>query len=249
MKGQVKELVQKSLNQMGLQIRRVDQGVSYVDPYAEQVRLLAKQSVKTVFEVGSADGRDCLHYTELFPEATVHAFEPVPLSFEKLQAKAFTSQGRVIPCNVAMSNEVGIATFNIAEWPDASSLLPANQTGSTFDAYNAPKSSIQVNTETIDHYCKTTGIEMIDLLKMDAQGAELSILQGAAQTLQQGRIKLIYAEVNFLEIYQGAGLYHALAAYLETKGFQLHNLYGLATNQKGQLAWGDAIFIRSDLMP
>jgi FkbM family methyltransferase len=168
MKGQVKELVQKRLNQMGLQIRRVDQGVSYVDPYAEQVRLLKQQLVMTVFEVGAADGRDSLHYAELFLAAMVHAFEPVPLSFEKLKAKAEESGGRVIPCNVAMSDTVGMATFNIAEWPDASSLLAANQTGSTFDAYNAPKSAIQVKTETIDHYCQAACVEMIDLLKMDA---------------------------------------------------------------------------------
>jgi hypothetical protein len=64
--------------------------------------------------------------------------------------------------------------------------------------------------------------------------------------LQQGEIKLIYAEVNFLEIYKGAGSYHAIAAQLQAQGFQLHNLYGLVTNQKRQLACCGAIFIRSD---
>ena len=37
-------------------------------------------------------------------------------------------------------------------------------------------------------------------------------------------------------------LYHNIALYLEDKGYALHNLYGLNRNERGELAWGDAIF-------
>lgn len=248
MKGQVKELIQKGFNSIGLQVRRVDYGVDYVNPYTEQVRLLKSQAVETIIEVGAADGRDSLHYAELFPEARIFAFEPIPSSFEQLAAKAKAHGNRIVPCNSAMSDAVGSATFHLAEWPDASSLLSVNQTGSTFDQYNATRTSIQVKTETLDHYCDTHGLQSIDVLKMDAQGAESNILKGAKSLLQKKAIKLIYTEVNFLEIYKGSGLYHAIAKHLEDHGFKLHNLYGLVTNQKGQLAWGDAIFTRNDLM-
>jgi FkbM family methyltransferase len=247
MKGDMKKLVQQVFNRFGLQVRRADQGVSYTNPYSEQVRLLQKQHVNCVFEIGAADGRDTIKYAEFFPHAQVVAFEPVPDSFAKLQ-QSTQYEPRISSVNAAMSDVVGTAGFNIAEWPDASSLFPANLTGSTFDDYNVAKKTIQVKTETIDNYCHSENIPAIDLLKMDAQGAELSILKGAEKMFEQKRVGLIYTEVNFLDIYQGAGPYDSIAAYLRTYDFQLHNLYDLFTNQKGQLTWGDAIFIRADLV-
>jgi FkbM family methyltransferase len=243
MKGQIKEFIQISLNRIGLQVRRVGRDVSYVDPYAEQVRLLKNNQVKTVFEVGAFDGRDTLRYAGLFPDAHIFAFEPFPASFQQLSEKTQHEQ-RISTVNVALSNVVGTAEFNIAEWPDASSLLRPNLTGSIFDDYMQSKTKIEVQTETIDHYCQQHGIDTIDLLKMDAQGAEYSILEGAEEMIQQGKIGLIYAEVNFMELYQGAKPYDAIAGYLRERGFMLHNLYGLISNHKGQLAWGDAIFIQ-----
>jgi FkbM family methyltransferase len=239
----VKEVIQKTFNRFGLQIRKMDRGVSYVDPYVEQCRLLKERQVGVIFEVGAADGRDCLYYAELFPNSRVHAFEPVPASFAKLKKRVATVEDRIEIVNVALSNTPGTAKFNLAHWDDASSLLPANNTGSTFDGYNAAREVIEVKTETIDRYCQTAGIKQIDLLKMDAQGAELNILKGAENTLRQFPIPLIYTEVSFLNIYEGGTQFDVLTTYLRSWGYQLHNFYGMATNQKGQLAWGDAIFV------
>jgi FkbM family methyltransferase len=244
-KGQFKGLIQSAFNRFGLQIRSVDPDVSYIDPYIEQVRLLQNRRVETVFEIGAYDGRDTMRYASLFPHAQVHSFEPVPESFAKLQAATQCEQ-RISVVNAAMSDTVGTAVFNLAEWIDASSLLPANRTNSTFDDYSNQGDKIQVQTMTIDAYCQEYQVERIDLLKMDAQGAEYSILQGAKTMLQSGKIGLIFTEVNFMDLYQGAKPYDAIASHLRDQGFRLHNLYGLISNQKGQLAWGDAIFIRED---
>jgi FkbM family methyltransferase len=244
----VKEGIQQIFNHFGLQIRRVDRGVSYVDPYVEQCRLLEKHRVEVIFEVGAADGRDCLRFAELFPTAQVHAFEPVPASFSKLQERIVTAENRIKIVNVALSDTLGTATFNLAQWDDASSLFQANQTGSTFDEYSMAREIIEVKTDTIDNYCQTVGIDRIDLLKMDAQGAELNILKGAKNTLSKSPIPLIYSEVSFLNLYEGGAPFDVLTTYLRTHGYQLHNLYGLVTNQKGQLAWGDAIFVHQKLL-
>jgi FkbM family methyltransferase len=247
--GAVKEIIQRTFNRFGLQIRRVDTGVSYIDPYIEQLRLLKNHPVKVVFEVGAADGRDCLKYAELFPDAQIIAFEPVPSSFAKLQDQVKSLGDRISINNVALCDAPGTAEFNIAEWDDASSLLKSNQTGSTFDVYNTTRHTIQVSTESIDNYVQKTGITRIDLLKMDAQGAELSILKGAENQISKGYIPLIYTEVSFLEIYQGVPTFETICTYLKERGYKLHNLYGLNTNQKGELAWGDAIFVRNTLNP
>ncbi len=65
--------------------------------------------------------------------------------------------------------------------------------------------------------------------------------------LDRQGIDLIYTEVLFMDMYEGAAGFHVLMAYLLGKGFQLHNLYELARNQKGRLAWGDALFVHQQI--
>src|SRR5437867_13126922 len=101
MVGQVKIALQKFANYFGYQVRRMDAEVDLVDPYKEQLRILGA-GIKTVFEVGACDGRDCVTYANMFEQATVYAFEPVPQSFRHLQQRA-AEHPRLVPCNVALS--------------------------------------------------------------------------------------------------------------------------------------------------
>ena len=66
------------------------------------------------------------------------------------------------------------------------------------------KSVHTVQTEfevtTIDHFCSKKGIEFIDFLKIDAEGSELTVLQGAAQMINDGRIGFIQFEFNEMNV-------------------------------------------------
>jgi FkbM family methyltransferase len=145
----------------------------------------------------------------------------------------------------AMSNSRGRARFNLGNWLDASSLLKARETGATFDAYQASSRSIEVETDTIDDFCLRHEIGRIDLLKMDTQGAELLVLEGAERMLADGAIGVIYTEMQFAELYEGAGQAHQIIGKLGAFGYRLHNLYDLHHNQRGELCWGDAIFAKA----
>lgn len=56
------------------------------------------------------------------------------------------------------------------------------------------KYSEQVQIETLDSYCETRRVSRIDLLKLDAEGHELEILQGASSLLEQRAIRLVSFE-------------------------------------------------------
>lgn len=238
----LKTSIQKVFNALGYQLRKADNGVSYTDPYQEQKRILQNTPVNTIFEVGAADGRDCVLYTTIFPNAKVFAFEPLPDSFLKVEEKAKINKS-IIPFNVAVSSQKGTANFYKTELEDASSLLQSQVTNSTFDVYQKVKGVIEVQTDTIDNICKENKISKIDLLKIDAQGAELEILKGAMNIIKANNINLIYVEVQFIQLYKNAPSYHEIANLLTNNNFRLHNFYGLVHNQKGQLAWGDALFV------
>lgn len=234
-------LTQKLFGLLGLRIQRIEKGVNVDSALEEQLRL-AGNKIKCIVEVGAADGRDCVIYAERCPEATIYAFEPLPENFKKLKEKAL-EEPRIIPINAAASSKTGTAPFYVSALEDASSLLPPKKTNTEIDKYISTRSVIDVTLKTIDQECSAQGIDNIDILKMDAQGAELEILQSATKLLKRKAINVIYSEVNFIELYDGACLYHELMTFLKEYVYALHSFYDLKHNKDGRLAWGDAIFL------
>jgi FkbM family methyltransferase len=236
--------IQRIFNFFGLHVSRRRKGVDATSAENEQIRLLGS-NVRCIVEVGAADGRDTLTYSQIFPNAQIFAFEPLPENFEKL-AEISRNATRITAVNMAVSDKPGKAKFNVTALPDASSLLEPNSTGSTFDRYIVPTHVMEVDVTTLDAFASKHSITAIDLLKMDAQGAELLILHGAAELLGKAAICMIYTEINFMDIYRGGTKWYALASFLCERGFKLQAFYNLNYNQNGQLAWADAIFTRKD---
>jgi FkbM family methyltransferase len=242
MEQYIKAFLQSIFNKLGYRIGKMDENVSLYDAYNEQKRILSNSDVKVIFDIGAADGRTSEHYHQLFPNATIYAFEPLPKSFEQLK-KNVVDKSYIIPLNYAVSDKIGTAEFHITELNDASSLLNPNQTGSSFDRHHVLKNVIKVNTITIDEICKKYEINCINLLKLDAQGAEGDILKGATNMLSKNKVELIYSECQFIQLYDKATQFFELNSILHSHGYKLFNLFNLVHNQKGQLSWGDAIFI------
>ncbi len=240
MTGGWKLIVQGLVRRAGFQLRRLERDTSLVDAYVEQQRLAP--DARMIFEVGAADGRDCDRYRAMFAQAIVHAFEPLPENFAVLAARA-ERDASIVAHRLALCDMVGTATFHIGAWADASSLLLAKNTGSTFDAYQASTGTIEVETDTIDAVAARHGVGRIDILKIDAQGGELAILRGAASLLAAGAVKIVFTEAQFRPLYEGAGTFAEIATYLAAHGFVLHNLFDINHNQRGEACWCDALFV------
>lgn len=246
MKGAWKMAIQSLFRRAGYHIRKLEAGTSLDNPYAEQRRLAG--DARTIFEVGAADGRDCESYRRDFPASVVHAFEPLPENFGKLAARA-DADPNINAHQLALTDTAGVATFHIGAWADSSSLLKAMDTGSTFDAYQASTGTIEVRTDTLDAIAAAHGVDRIDILKMDAQGAELAILRGGEKLLEARAIQLVYTEAQFRPLYDGAGTFAEIATYLGQHGFVLHNLYNIHHNQHGIACWCDALFVLEEAAP
>ncbi len=243
MAGRTKLFLQRIAGLFGYQIRRIEAGVSCDNAIAEQVRLVGRDA-QTVVEVGAADGRDAEEYAKLFPQARILAVEPVPESYAKLALRT-NRVDRLTAVNAALAAHAGRADFHVGRWTDASSLLPTKATGSSYDEYTASCQTIEVDTTTLDALCKRHAISDIDLLKMDVQGAEMGILSAAGELLHRRAIRAIYTEVQFTQFYEGASRFHDIAHFLTQHDFRLHNLYHLIHDHRGQLLWGDAIFLHN----
>jgi hypothetical protein len=128
------------------------------------------------------------------------------------------------------------------------SLLPRPRNLKRYYPQNAETvGQVEVETTTLDTFCKHSAISKIDILKMDIQGGELLALQGATDLLSESLVDLIYTEVIFVPHYEGGPLFHELSGFLSRYDYSLFDLFLIKHGNNGQLRHGDAIFVSNKM--
>ncbi len=174
-----------------------------------------------IVEVGAFDGLDTKKMTCAWPQSIIHAFEPVPEIYERLTANTHTfSNVRRYP--YALSNKNGTELFYISENPKKPGL--ASQAGSLHQPKERLKASplifprtTNVQTITLPTWAEQNKIDHIDLLWLDTQGHEFTILQAAQPLLQ--KIRVILTEVSFIESYYDQPSMQELITWMQQQGF------------------------------
>ena len=213
------------------------------DAFSDQRLLLGGDGARAIIDVGANVGNTVEKYYFMYPDATIHAFEPDPDTFAQLTQR-YSTHPRVQCWCHAVSDHEHMASFFINEDPGTNSLLPRPESGRRY--YNQRgvlRQTIEVPGVTLDGFCERNGITALDILKLDIQGGELLALKGAEQLLNSHRVSVIYTEVQFIQLYDRAPLFHDICQFLEAKGFSLYGLYDLVIAANGQLRFADAIFI------
>jgi len=162
-------------------------------------RALSPEGNHTLFDVGANVGSYSRALRANFPSASIHAFEPHPLTFSKLVEESKDSRLNCV--NMGLSDE-----------PAESVIYEKAEGGSSThnslyrDVFKKNTSEGKINSKkiiltSIDEYAKANGIDQIDLLKVDTEGHEFSILKGAKRMLQEKRIRIIQLEFNEMNLY------------------------------------------------
>ena len=171
-----------------------------------------------VIDCGAYDGVDSTELARIL-NAEVHAFEPVPEIF--LRLKKNTSRYPGIKCyNLALGDQSGLQYFHVSEGgSDASSSLLAPKDHLLDHPETKFNKVLQVNTLTLDDWAKVNNISNVDLLWLDMQGFELTMLLASRVVLRT--VKAIHTEVSMKETYEKAGQYQNLKTFLEEEGFRV----------------------------
>jgi FkbM family methyltransferase len=154
--------------------------------------------IKCFFDVGANDGMSARAALAAFSDAVVLSFEPHPVTFARLRENV--SGPRFNAFNIALGEKAGEAEFFCYEDHKINSLVPDARFAVRF---RQSGSAIKVEICTIDEFCVAKEISSIDILKIDTEGYELSVIKGASQKLAKREIKFVYAEFN--DIFEGAG--------------------------------------------
>ena len=214
------------------------------DAFEQQKLLLEELSKPVIFDVGAYVGDVSKKYLSLFPDALIYAFEPFEDSYKKLKSNVKKIKNININ-NIALSDRIGKAGFNVNEFSPTNSLLESSEKGQHYwgkDLLDTRK-VVKVKTTTIDEFSSKKAIPRIDILKLDTQGTEYMILEGARTMLNNNAISLIYMEIILVETYKGQRLLPEITDLLATSGYRLFGIYNPRISKTYDLNQVDAIFI------
>ena len=190
-----------------------------------------------------------------FPGSRLHAFELDPQSCEELRRRARSGM-QVHQLGIGRRRER--RTVHLTRHSMCTSLYPPNQP--LLECFHnmefaSLRDAVEIETTSIDEFATEIGLDRVDFVKIDIQGAELDAFQGGVRSLRS--CVAIVTEVEFVELYEQQPLFADVDRELRRQGFMLHKFMGMAGRALRPLVlandpchaswhlWSDAMFVRS----
>ncbi len=200
-------------------------------------------NVHTIFDVGANVGNTVKIFNSIFPESSIHAFEPNPSVFDKLQKNCNHIKNLKLN-NIGVGNKEGVLKLNRHVNSGATSFKnPNNITNPNYSKNIVDQ--IEVPIQTLHNYTKDHQIKSVDLLKIDVEGFEQEVLEGISSNYLQDNIQLIMIESNLIEKMMDQALIENIIDFLRKHNFTLYNIYTQQESKNKQLFIVNLIFVNN----
>lgn len=148
------------------------------------------------FDVGAHTGLWTREFLKRFPDAQLHCFEIAPQTFKRL-ATELQHYKNVTTNSLGLSAQEGSLTLRYI--PGATTISTVHE-AMLATKWHLDYELVPARVITGDKYVAERNIDRIDVLKIDTEGHELSVLRGFSQTLERRPIPLIQFEHGFVHI-------------------------------------------------
>jgi FkbM family methyltransferase len=206
------------------------------------LRHLPRLEYRFVIDGGANRGSFTDAFLQLHRPEKLVLVEAIPDLAERLRAR-YASKPSIAVVSAALSDRNGEAQFEINRSDASSSLLPIDPRNTAwFGRDLAVARRVQVPTMTLRALMEEQGLQTVDLLKLDLQGAERFVLTEGEDVLD--RVQVIYSEIFFERLYAGAWLFWEMNEFLAGRGFKLCGLSNIVHAREGDLVQANATFRR-----
>ncbi|MCC8427007.1 FkbM family methyltransferase [Mucilaginibacter sp. UR6-11] len=157
--------------------------------------LLDKKDNNTFFDVGANVGNYALSLKKYFQDAVIYSFEPVKQTFDALVRNTNNTDIKLF--NIGFGSTTGSGELYNTVNGDNSEIASIYK--DAFDEIHQIEGDtviIPFEIDTLDNFCEKNRIINIDFLKIDVEGHEFPVLEGARKTISQNHIKIIQFEFN-----------------------------------------------------
>jgi FkbM family methyltransferase len=205
-----------------------------------------RRDFRTVIDAGANRGQFAVYAARRFPQAVLICFEPLPAPADKLR-RAVGIVDRLRVSEFALGAVSEAADFHVSAADDSSSLLPIGQRQREAFPGTGERTTIRIQVRRLDEVLRAE--EMVEpvLLKIDVQGGELGVLQGADKVVRS--IDAILVEVSFVELYSGQALADEVWDHLRSRGFSCRGIWSMTYGMGGRCLQGDLLFARRGFDP
>jgi len=212
-----------------------------------RMKIVSYFNIDTLFDIGANVGQYALDMRRIGYSKRIISFEPLKSAFKELEKASVNDKNWLIH-NYALGNENIKSIINISNNSVSSSILNILP----FHLKNAPDAKYiaqeEIDIKKIDTIFNSfCNLENSVMIKIDTQGYEKNVLEGAIESLKN--IKIIQLEMSLIPFYEDEIPFVEMINYLENMGFQLFSLEnGYSDSNTGQLLQVDGIFIQRSLI-
>lgn len=219
----IKKIIKKSFEFLGFEIKK--KNFNFDDIYKKKIR---KNPV--IFDIGANQGQSIERFKKIFEQPNIHAFEPIKSEFNILKEKYYNDKNITLN-NLAVGNinnqkknfyvNTKTSTSSFNKLKSNSKWLKTRSKEQNISTNKFTKEIVKINIVTIDNYCLKNNIKKIDILKIDTQGYEDKILEGAKKILSGGIVSIIELEIMFDNVYQKYLTFSKIEKFLIHNNFRL----------------------------
>lgn len=186
-----------------------------------------------IFDVGANIGQSVFWFKSEFYKSIIYAFEPFPITFKKLQ-KNSKKYNFVKLFNVAISNSDCILNIRPYRRCEGTAKL---------EELSGPD-SITVKCLTVDSFCVENTIDFIDIIKIDTEGHELKVIDGAKEMLSKGKIGNIIIEASIFDNDIQHTTLKKISQKLNEYKYNVKSFYDISHKNNGELNYMNVHFVR-----
>jgi len=218
-----------------------------LDPfYANLTRLFEVLGVDVVLDVGGNTGQYAQNLRRAGYAGRIVSFEPASTTHATLHAAAEGDKDWTVAPAMALGDHDGEITLHLFNRSDMNSLHGLSDTAKEIfpklDAIGTETVTLRRLDRVLDDFVRPGETPF---LKLDTQGAERAILDGAVGVLP--RIPAIQAEMSLVALYEGGGPFEDVFDFLRGHGYRMEMTAPVTFNRAlGRQVEIDAVFVRRE---
>jgi FkbM family methyltransferase len=208
---------------------------------SHDIKRLSYPPIQEIWDVGAHKGETTLKFAEDFPKAMIRSFEPVSENYCSLRYNCSHLKNQSSH-NIALGEENKKTKIFLQGASVIHSLRDDLNKPSAVD----PKSE-NIEVKTIDHVINDFKTASVDLLKIDVEGYEIEVLNGAYKSLAEKKINFIYLETGLDDRFNSI---QSLNDFLKPIGYLPYAFYEQTAHWTGKqnLWYWNTLFAKEELL-
>jgi len=216
--------------------------------YIVLIKSIIEKQNPTIFDIGAHHGESIESFNKYFNNPRIYSFEPFDESFEILSLKKSKISNTKI-FNLGLSNFNGKGTFYSYVDPKNPNISATNSILQLNDGKFIPSYSenqiVECEFMKLDSFVEENNISYIDLLKIDVQGAEFKVIEGANNFLKDKKIGCVLIEIAIADFYKGQKSFDFYINLFKNYEYELKGFYNLISDKDRSILYLDAVFSKS----